>query len=426
MTSTVLPALLIASLAAADAGYLGSLGQGPSPAYATGGTGVRMAAEDVFIRMESCSSAVISAAFLFESSSAESVLVCYPVEVLTVFHMLWDAVLEEDGGQNPLDTRVRVMVDGEPAETFVLVQCDRDKSDEQLDADVSERYGWVGSGAGQPDRILVHRPPGSDSAAVAAIVPRADALLVCWVMGFEEDGTSLVEIEDTVRLTADYSGCLHRLAYPLVTGASWDGPIGRGRLSVTGAPGFDWSRLAWWSGVLMPPPAELSSFVPSPVSGLERSELLAPLMGWDLGRALVWEFVDFEPVAGRRDCYTYFPDTGDLGGVLSLYDAGGRAVDSPWESSFVYLYAGPDLPDLFTVIRTGGLGLHAFPSGPTVAMVQPGQPMGVLDRSGDWMKVMVTRRDGGEVTGWFEMHPLGGAGLVEPTAIPYPGSYWEP
>lgn len=421
-----LPAAL-AALCFADAGYLGSLAQGPSPALpGSGGTSVRMAAEDVFIRLESCSTAVVSAAFLFDADEAETVLMCYPIEVRTVFSSLWNALLYEEDDEfytPPRDPGTRVWVDGVPAETFILVQCGR-TGDEEADRRLMERYGRGGREA-RGGSFLVSTIPASDSAAAASAVESAQALLVCWEVGLEPGRSRLVEVEDRVRPTSDYSGRLHRITYPLVTGASWAGRIGRGRISVTGGPSFDWDDIQWWSGVLMPPPLEQSRFVPAPLPGLEGSRLLEAFTGSDLGRALVWEFEDFEPVAGRRDSYTFFPDIGDVYGLVVSDASNGGKRDSPWESSFVYLYMGPALPGAFMCIRPGGLGLEETPGGRVCSVALPGEGLSLLDRRGDWLRVERDQAfEGG--TGWLEMHEVGPEGLVLPTVIPLPESYWEP
>jgi len=417
-------AILAASISAADAGFLGSLTQGPSPA--AGETGIRMAAEDVFIRLEDCSTAVVRAAFLFEADSAESVLMCYPVEVLSPFHMLYDAT---SAGETPGSTPgsdVRVLLDGSPAATFLLVQCRHWDDDLAGEADLTDRYGWVGPGPEDPGCFLVERPPMSDSSSAWAAIGRAEAILVCWEVSFDPGGSLLVEIEDSVRPTSDYSMRLNRITYPLVTGRSWSGTIGTGRISVTGTPGFRWHSLAWAVGVLMPPPSDVDRFVPSSVPGLEGSALLAPMLGTDLGRALVWEFSDFEPETGGRDLFTYFPDIGDFGLLADGDESGGMDAGSLWESSFVYLFMGPQQPDVFCSISAGGLGIFDSPGGTIVAEVPPGTYMSVLDRSGDWTRVGYTTGDGEEAEGWFEMHPVGGSGLVEPAAMPAPGSEWIP
>lgn len=420
-------AALAAGAVIGDAGYLGSLTQGPSPALpGTGGTGVRMAAEDVFIRLESCSTAVVSAAFLFEADAEETVLMCYPIEVRTVFHALWDALSHDAGGESAAlspASGTLVWVDGAPVETFVLVQCESN-GEEEVESSLMERYGWDGPGTPRGG-FLVSMIPSSDSAAAGAAVERAQALLVCWEVGFAAGGRRLVEIEDPVRPTSDYSGRLRRIAYPLVTGATWSGAIGRGRISVTGGPAFDWDDMRWWSGVMMPPPVEATRFTPALVSGLEDSRLLEDFIGSDLGRALVWEFENFEPVAGRRDSYTYFPDIGDIGGLVESAALDGGQADSPWESSFVYLYTGPALPGAFMCIRSGGLGLEESPGGPVSSIAIPGERLAVLDRRGDWLRVERDHAfEGG--SGWLEMHEVGGEGLVLPSVIPLPESYWDP
>lgn len=417
---------VLAALAFADAGYLGSLAQGPSPALTSGGgTGVRMAAEDVFIRLESCSTAVVSAAFLFESDEAETVLMCYPLEVRTVFHALWNALLYAEGDEDcvpPPEPGTRVWVDGSPVETFILVQCGYD--DEGSGSRLIEQYGRDGQDL-PGGSFLLSMVPASDSAAAEAAVESAQALLVCWEVGFEPGRSRLVEVEDRVRPTSDYSGRLYRITYPLVTGASWAGRIGRGRISVTSGPGFDWEDVKWWSGVLMPPPLEQSRFVPDPIPGLEGSRLLEAFTGYDLGRALVWEFEDFEPVAGRRDSYTYFPDIGDMYGLVFSDALTGVSQDSPWESSFVYLYMGPALPGAVMCIRSGGLELEESPGGPVSSVALTGECLSVLERRGDWLRVERNSAfDGG--AGWLEMHEAGPDGLVRPTVVPLPESYWEP
>jgi hypothetical protein len=421
---TVALAFLATSMSAADAGFLGSLTQGPSPA--AGETGIRMAAEDVFIRLEDSSTALVRAAFLFQADSAESVLMCYPVEVLSPFHSLYDAASPGDPSGSAPGSEVGVLLDGSPARTFLLVQCRHWDDDVAGEAGLIDRYGWDGPSLGDSGCFLIERPPMSDSSAAWAAIGRAEAILVCWEVTFDSGGSRLVEIEDSIRPTSDYSMRLNRITYPLVTGRSWNGTIGAGRISVTGTPGFRWHSLAWAAGVLLPPPSDVDRFVPSPVPGLEGSTLLAPMLGTDLGRAIVWEFKDFEPETGSRDLFTYFPDIGDFGLLADGGESGGMCERSLWESSFVYLFLGPQQPHVFYSIRSGGLGIFDSPGGTMLAEVPPGTYMRVLDRSGDWARICYTTGDGEEAEGWFEMHPVGGSGLVEPSAMPAPESEWIP
>lgn len=426
-------ALLLAGLAAGDAGYMGSLLPGPSPALpGAPSTDIGMVAEDVFLELLPDGRAALTGSFLFAGEGSGSpVLMAFPFEISTVFSPPGYAVSDGETDQ-PRGFDLVVEVNGERVEPFVLVQVTMDKGD--LGSGFSaflDRYDYFTDDRARGMTRLVIPPDSGDSLVYDFdFANRADAVLACWPVSVPSGDTVLVEIRTTGRLTSDYSENLFRLSYPLVTGASWAGTIGRGRICLVPGEGFDWNTLQWYTGVCMPTSATYEDWLPGLLPEFVgfAPELIREVTGREYTDAVVWEFSDFEPVAGRRDTYTFFPDFGDIYALVQTAWEDGDPIQ-PWRSSFVYAFVGPQAPTDFTVVSGTGLDLFdgCFRGAGTVGTVSPGSVLGVLETCGGWMRLSCEGYlDRPSLEGWFLPGLPGSDGIVEPELMPSPEGYWEP
>jgi hypothetical protein len=430
--ASIASVLLLSGSASGDAGYMGSLLPGPSPALSGAQSrDVRMIAEDVFLVLLPGGDVEMTASFLFGGAGPDcTVLMAFPFELRTVFSPPEYAV---DYGDSlpPWGDGLLVEVDGVPVDPFTLIQVTLQKDDEEsgFTSFLDDRAFFGGASTGNVRLVI---PPAWDDSRLQEFDfhHRAEAVLACWQVSIDSGDTALVEIRASGRLTSDYSESLFRLSYPLVTGASWAGTIGHGRISLVPGEGFDRETLQWYAGICMPTSSALDSWQPEmlPEFAGHSSRLLPEPLSRVYTDAVVWEFRDFEPVAGRRDTYTFYPDFGDISASAEMAWENGKPIH-PWRSSFVYAFVGPEAPSNYTVISGTGLDLYdgCYRGAAKIGTVPPGSYATLLETYGGWMRLSFEETwNSPAVEGWLLPGLPGSDGIVEPEIIPAPGSDWLP
>lgn len=425
----------------ADAGYLGSVAQGPVPAGRES-THVRMVCQDVLIEVGE-NTYSITGDFLFASEADEGpVYMYFPLDVLTPFvGALYSAMEPED-----LLRRVSVTVDGERAEVFALMVCEWDPAymppaDWKRVVELLEPLSEERPEAGRPlyvrrmvgERELSGSPRGDDSAHPAL---RCQSVNAAWIAEAPPGDTVLVECVVTGNMSTDYFGERAILCYPLQTGSSWSGPIGRGRVTVVTADSIPMSSMVYTTGVMMPPESRPTPFQYMPLPQISRhpafpGSRLARLEGRAYGGALVWSFRDFEPALAPTGWRALHPGLGDMYGLVADSVGSWRSGDierrpAAWAGSYVYIYLSNDQPEGLSVISVDGLPLRRSPEegAEALAVLPVSTGLNLLERRGSWLRVRARVDEplgggsAGERTGWVNLRRIGEEGLVLPSALP--------
>ena len=415
----------------ADAGYLGSVAQGPVPLEAE--TSVEMVCEDVVILYDR-SEYTITADFLFSAgSSAEEVYMYFPVDVTTPFISHMYSALEAER----LLQRVHVTVNGIPAEVFPLFVDTYEGSFpglswEEVAASTDPLFGT------EPDRggpfYYTSMPSAEELGGGEDYIPALgiDAVNAGWRVHLQPKDTVLVECVITGSMTTDYEDTWSYLCYPLQTGGTWAGDIGRGRITaVHQTPHMETLAI----GVSMPPPEQRESEVFEPLEEIEAHSAfseteLSRFSGRVLTEAAVWEFRDFEPRTASTGWRSLHPGLGDMQIMTgdSVYDWINEYTDVRpfgWSGSYIYLYGGGTMPEHLNVISVEGIPLYSSPSRGSRVVVNLPYYSGLtpLEWSGGWVKTDA-RVDNypcsdseGEYTGWVELNEVKDE-LVQPVALP--------
>jgi len=384
-----------------------------------------MTSEDVFVELLPEGAVDVRGAFLFTCADGpDTVLMCYPLEVRTVFYPAAHAYEGTDSAF--WDGSLEVVLDGDAVLPFPLLQVDAAGSDSADFLDALSRYAFRERGTEGPSVLLVRPEAAQDSTLRSFdLLHRVEAVLACWPARFAGGDTLLVEISQECVATSDYDGTMESFAYPLVTGASWQGSISEGRISVVQGDCYDWGSVRWLCGVLMPPPVEETDWSPSPEEAFRSRApaCLQEMLGRRWASAVVWEFRDFEPVAAGRDFYAYFPDIGGVGTMdeYGLDEPVPWPVESPWASSFVYVFEAAEPPSGLLAIDPRGVPMLESPDAgaATVFTVPPGFVLEVIRTRPDWALVGFEHWSTGRLEGWVATRRISDTGLVEPGVIPF-------
>lgn len=431
---------LLPLAAIGDAGNLGSVAQGPVP-LAVVSTSVEMLCQDVLIEAGR-SDYRITGDFLFHSPNDEGdVYMYFPVDVITPFiSALYSAMLAED-----LLERVSVTVNGRETEVFPLVIA-------QWRTDPETGLTW--DRALELMRPLYREEPGPGEPAYFTRMPslaeftgsedpidsmypvlEGQAVIAAWKVDFRAGDTTLVEYAVTGTMTTDYDSTKAILCYPLQTGSTWAGNIGRGRVTVVPSDVTDGEQITFAAGVMMPPPERRSSFVFHPLEEVARTPwyggtLLSVFAGRSFEAGYEWNFSDFEPEVASTGWRALYPGLGDMYGMITdsvLRWREGELESRPagWGGSFIYLYLADHRPKGLTVISAEGLPLRDSPrAGAAVLTVLPVTAwMEVEEWREGWIFVNAKvpgcfGDDAGEYAGWVEVEQTGDEGLVLPTVLP--------
>ncbi len=451
MRSLLFIPMLLPFLALGDAGYLGSVAQGPVPLDGIG-TRVRMLAQDVVIRVDR-KTFDITGDFLFLSPSDEGgVCMYFPVDVITPFVGLLYSATEP----GRFLERVGVSVNGRAAEVFPLFIA-------EWDPDPASGSSWWNSDPDKPvtwetvlqlmNPLFTGEPaPGSpmyltripsyaeltgSHDSLDSLYPAFDgqAMNAAWIVEFEAGDTVLVEYTVSGSMTADYDRTMAILCYPLQTGSSWAGSIGRGRVTVVPRHPVK-ERIAFAAGLMMPPPSGMTStgFQPLQEIASHRAFALSDLSamaGRDFPDALVWSFSDFEPRLANTGWMGMYPGLGDMYAAVAdsvrRWREGEISIrPSGWTGSFIYVQLADEFPQSITVIEALGISLRTGPSAAAdeIAVIPVGVVLEVRERRGDWVLVdtvipdYMSSGDAGGCTGWVDLGAVNSEGLVVPSAIP--------
>lgn len=434
-------ALALSGIVLGDAGYLGSVVQGPVPLDGDS-TAVRLLCQDVLIEVGS-ESYRLTGAFLFcAEGDAESVYMYFPVDVVTPFVSALYSALKPDA----VISRVSVSVNGEEREVFPLFV-------ESWSPDPAAGVTWKRASRlmrplyteePQPgDPVYWRRIPTAaeltaSSSRMNSISPAftGQAMHAAWKADFSGGDTVLVEYSVTGDMSTDYESTESILCYPLQTGSTWAGPIDSGRVTVVPMAPLSLGDIAFAVGVMMPPPARSDRFEYAPLEEIARhpafggtalSEMEAPVFDG----ALTWIFGDFEPALAPTGWRALHPGLGDMYALVADSMARWRSGEigrrpAGWTGSYVYVYVAEEPPEGLSVMSVDGLPLLAAPeAGAEVTAELPVTTwLSVLERRGDWLRVRASvseyldGRCAGEHTGWVNLARTGDHGLVLPSAIP--------
>lgn len=438
MHRTILLSLLIPAAVLADAGYLGSVAQGPVPLGNT--TEARLVCQDVLIEVDR-SAYRLTGDFLIASPKAEDVWMYFPVDIVTPFvSALWSAT--EPGFH--LD-RVDVTVDGDSMEVVPLYMTEWDPNLypgipwDSLAAAIRPLYPGEPA-AGEPlaftrmptESELAGRPVSAEGGYPAFPVQSMSA---AWRVGLQAGDTVLVEYAAGGDMTTDYQANRSILCYPLQTGSSWEGSIERGRVTVVPASGAPPDVITFAAGVMLPPPVRSDGWTLDPLDVLAsqpafEASRLAGLAGREWSSAIVWEFEDFEPAVAPTGWRALHPGLGDMYAMVADSLTRWRMGETDfrprgWTGSYVYLYLSDRPPEGLTAIAMDGLPLmtEPFEDAERLAEVPATCWMEVLEWSGSWARVDVRideyrgGGDAGEHRGWVRLDRTDD-GLVLPAALP--------
>jgi len=434
----LLPAIILWTAVFGDAGYLGSAVQGPVPVPGIG-TVVRMLAEDVLIQIDR-SGYSLTGDFLFLSPINEGTAYMYfPVDVITPFLSALYSSLQ------PLDLlrNVSVSVNGETVEVFPLfvVQWNPDSESGLTWETVQELMLPLFPDepvSGQP--LYLTRMPsyamltGSEN-VLDSICPaiNCQAVNAAWMVEFGESDTILVEYSVSGRMTSDYDTTMATLCYPLQTGSTWSGAIGRGRITVV--PG-EMEQIAFSSGVMMPPSEMVTQFVFEPLQEFAdhphfEETSLSNLSGNSFNKAIVWNFLDFEPAAAPTGWRAFYPGLGDMYGMVTdsiIQWTNGESGLKPagWTGSYIYICLADQKPKGLTVISIDGLPLRDSPTldARQIVSLPVTSWLSVLEWRDNWVLVetelsgYLAGENAGRYTGWIQLNTTGENGLVVPSALP--------
>lgn len=438
----VLVAAVLPFWAQGDAGYLGSVVQGPVPLAGTG-TEVRMLAQDVLIRVDR-SAYDITGCFLLHSPGDEGTVYMYfPVDIITPFVSMLYSSTKPD----PLLERVDVTVDGARAEVFPMFVCEWNPSEEP------SLLCW--ESVREMTRPLFTEEPDPGEPFYATRIPalermtdsctdweadlpgiRSQALNAAWSAEFGADDTLLVEYHVTGSMTLDYDSTFSIFCYPLQTGSTWEGTIGRGRVTVVDeepdAPGI----ITFIAGSMLPPAESLppSSFEPLPeIAGHPAFDetRLSRLADTSHPGGFEWNFSDFEPSAVPEGWRGLFPGLGDMymavsDSVMEWRNVASAPKPMGWCGSFIYAFLSETPPERLTTIDMDGVPLHDSPDSdaPVIAVVPVSTVLTVEEERGGWVFAecspydFVNCEEMGSLSGWIELFRTGEDGLSRPVALP--------
>lgn len=431
--------LLLPALATGDAGILGSVAGGPF--VLTGmDPGIEMLAEDVLISVDR-SKYEITGCFLLRSAADEGMVYMYfPVDIVTPFcPILFSST---DPGAS-LD-RVEVTLDGEAADVYPLFVCVWD----QYLADVAP---WE-TIRDMTLPLFPDEPPAGGPVYATRIPPegevtgsfvnwqsklpgiRSQSLNAAWSASFGAGDTVLLEYHVTGRMTMDYETTMSILCYPLQTGSTWAGSIGRGRVTVVPSMPGGLDAIVFAEGSMLPPAISTAPMVFEPLPEVSEHDAfgdtrLSRFSGSSFEGGFEWSFSDFEPSAVPVGWRGLFPGIGDM--FVAVADSvrewqAGSARPFGWGGSYIYIYLADDAPSRLTVIDLDGIPLMESPdpdSGilavlPFDALLHP------TSREGDWAFVecsfydFVNHVQVDSLSGWVELRSTGADGLSRPAALP--------
>ncbi|MBD3276815.1 MAG: hypothetical protein GF388_00795 [Candidatus Aegiribacteria sp.] len=430
----VLTGLLLSATVSltADAGYLGSVVQGPVPLKAE--TSVEMVCEDVVILYDRSEYTII-ADFLFSAPrSAEEVYMYFPVDVMTPFISHLYSAMEAD----QLMERVDVTVDGQPVEVFPLFVDTWDHTGipglswEEVAAFTVPLFPDEPESGGP--FYYTRMPSAEELAGGNDYIPAlgVDAVNAGWQVNFQPEDTSLVECVITGSMTTDYEETWSYMCYPLQTGSTWAGDIGRGRITaIPQTPHMEVLPI----GVSMPSPENLyfAEFLPleeiASHPAFTETEL-SRMSNEVIDEGTVWEFFDFEPRTASTGWRSLHPGLGDM--YVSVSDSVYNWMNKytevrpfGWSGSFIFLYSGREMPDHLNVISVDGTPLYSSPSEESRVVVHLPyySRLTPLEWNGGWVKTDARVHqypagdDEGEYTGWVRLDDSKD-GLVPPVALP--------
>ncbi len=401
-----------------------------------------MLAQDVLISVDR-HGYEITGCFLLHSPSEEgTVFMYFPVDVVTPFVGMLYSSTEPDA----LIERVDVTVDGVGADVFPMFVCEWDPSEEPLLTWDSVRSmtrplfpdepepGGPFYATRIPTRGEVTGRSGEWSSDVPGI--QSNAMNAAWTAVFGADDTVLVEYHVTGRMTTDYDSSFSILCYPLQTGSTWEGSIGRGRVTVVSSGQGGPEGITFIAGSMLPASVELSSAVFEPLPEIAVHEAfpatrLSGMTGEQFPGGYEWSFSDFEPSAVPEGWRGLFPGLGDMYAVVSdsvreWRISGSTPRPTGWGGSFIYAFLSDDPPGRLTVIDLDGVPLMDSPGGDAAvtAVIEVGTSLAVIEMPGSLARVacdhchLVTGEEAGPLSGWIELFRTDEDGLTRPAALP--------
>ncbi len=314
-------------LSMGDMGYFGTIAQNPVPVDTfTVHPFIELTCEDVLIEILPGGNAIVTADFLFTNTGpSDTVLMYFPLSVMVpTISVLWSMENITDPLEEP-----DVTVNGE----LIAVR-------PMLSTMWIKEYKEEGSWDIFTETLDVLTPEEPDSGLVFYLADPAywggldmmeivmsdtisdlDMLMMgtysshaFWKVPFEEGEQVLVEYRTAFSMRHEWGVPFFYMNYPLYTGASWAGPIGSGRITVTVSDGREFADITDWTSHSMSDATEVTSFEFAPLPGMEGVPALyethlSTNFGSILPSALVWEFSDFEPLVSPQGWMYYYEDS---------------------------------------------------------------------------------------------------------------------
>ncbi|KQC14890.1 MAG: hypothetical protein APR63_13215 [Desulfuromonas sp. SDB] len=435
-----------------DAGYLASISSGPSPVTSYDKHPcIEMTAEEVVIIIfkqfdlnfdepTETYSAEIYTSFLFTNTGEqERILMAIPVEVITPFVSYLYGYEENDS----LLSNPRVYVNGQEVEVSLIFGSIIQDNLTVEELEFIEKYlDPLFDQMPLPGQPLYFRnfqiiQRGVEDISMELLSP--NIALACWEVEFEEKEQKLVEYRQNYEMTADYGMKAFRLSYPLFTGATWSGSIGRGKISVILDDDISPQELVYFLGVGLPEPREIERGtldLTDYLSLLENPEIstISRLNGRYFNYGVEWEFKDLQPLPSDFSYRNYYPDIGDIGAVyymeyLENPDQELKDLRLPWQKSKLYFGLGDFPLKTFWVVNPCGVNVYSEPDDQSGNIISSGSPLSHVvaeEIQGRWIKADISDYvNDVELKGWVPIYYYNQDGLLELNLMLLLDSYYE-
>jgi len=318
--------LAFSSLIYGDMGFFGTIAQNPVPVdtFAVHPF-IELTCEDVLIEILPGGEAMVTADFLFTNTGPQdTVLMYFPLSVMVpTISVLWDMGSISDPLEEP-----DVTVNGQPIDVrpLLCIMWIREYVEESSWLTFTETVDVLTPEEPDSGFVFYLADPeywgGLDmmETVLADTISDLDLFMMSaysshafWEVPFQAEEQVLVEYRTSFQMRYEWGVPYFNLNYPLYTGASWAGPIGSGRITVTVAGGREFTDITDWISYSMPEATEVASHEFAPLPGMEGAPALyetylSANFGSILPSALVWAFSDFEPLVSPQGWMYYYED----------------------------------------------------------------------------------------------------------------------
>lgn len=433
--------LLTYQVCFADAGYLASITSGASPVFAdVEHQSIEMTSEEVVIELkrgyDGCCNAVISTSFLFTNHGEDDVvLMAIPYDIITPFISQLYSLQDVD----PIILNPKVKVNGEDVVVELLCMANMSKR-------LLEDFSWeelvdlldiLYPESLKPDEPIFHKNFEFEESSYDILYPKyvnPYGALAYWEVEIEKEESVLVEYQEEFLLTSDYNDKVFRLAYPLFTGATWNGDIGYGKITVVSDSSFKWDDIQFVYAPGLPLFEEEEDYrieINSTISSFNSftESFIKKYDNTIYKNALVWEFSNLEPEPAIFSYTSFYPDIGDIGAYYySEFLENFDTIDFPWLHTQIYLFIGDFKPSSFNVISPGGTFLYDKANNSFINKrhINFYSSLNLIKWEEDWIYAEINdhfaeTRD----TGWIKIYNIDVNLLVKPIIMPRAASYYD-